>query len=168
MTNNTNDLPALPTFDYAAALSTSRAATAALARIHELITRSDESRAARDAITEPPYYSDEIDLANEMMRDLLITDDDYHPLSLDFDYYTDDELARSYRLPADFDIRALAAELAACLDAARASHYHIHDLSLMRLEYSLCPMHHCDYAACFDDDDPECANIRALFPSHDT
>lgn len=167
MTNNeSNDLP---TFDYAAALSTSRAATAALARIHELCDRPDESRAARDLITEPPYYSDEIDLANEMMRDLLITDDDYSPLSLDDDYYSADEFAASYRFTdPNFDPRALANELIACLDAARASHYHIHELSLMRLEYSLCPMHHCDYAACFDDDDPECATIRAFFPSHDT
>lgn len=41
-------------------------------------------------------------------------------------------------------------------------------LSILRLDYSLCPMHSCDYAICFDDDDPECAQIRACFPNHDT
>ena len=40
--------------------------------------------------------------------------------------------------------------------------------SLMRLDYSLCPLHHCDYAICFDDDNAECAVIRECFPSHDT
>ena len=30
------------------------------------------------------------------------------------------------------------------------------------------PVHHIDYAACFDDQDPECALIREYFPSHDT
>jgi hypothetical protein len=41
-------------------------------------------------------------------------------------------------------------------------------LSMLLLDFSLCPMHCCDYAICFDDDDAECAAIRALFPSHDT
>lgn len=36
------------------------------------------------------------------------------------------------------------------------------------LSYSLCPLHECDYAICFDDDDPECASIRELHPEHDT
>lgn len=38
----------------------------------------------------------------------------------------------------------------------------------MMLEYSLCPLHRCDYASCFDDDDPECAAIRIIHPDHDT
>jgi hypothetical protein len=42
------------------------------------------------------------------------------------------------------------------------------DLTTMRLAYSICPMHACDYAICFDDDEPECAAIRAMHPSHDT
>lgn len=40
--------------------------------------------------------------------------------------------------------------------------------SRLLLDYSLCPLHRCDYAICFDDDDPDCAQIRAIFPSHDT
>lgn len=42
------------------------------------------------------------------------------------------------------------------------------EISRLRLDDSLCPMHACDYAICFDDDDPECAPIRIIFPSHDT
>jgi hypothetical protein len=44
----------------------------------------------------------------------------------------------------------------------------IESLSRLRLDYSLCPMHAHDYAICFDDDDPDCATIRAYFPNHDT
>ena len=40
--------------------------------------------------------------------------------------------------------------------------------SLLRLEFSLCPLHRRDYAICFDDDEPECAALRLCFPSHDT
>lgn len=43
------------------------------------------------------------------------------------------------------------------------------ELSTLAMDLSLCPMHFCDWAACFDDDDDECAAIRAVFPhSHDT
>lgn len=41
-------------------------------------------------------------------------------------------------------------------------------ISTLRLNESLCPMHACDYAICFDDEDAECASIRAHWPSHDT
>lgn len=38
----------------------------------------------------------------------------------------------------------------------------------LAMDLSLCPMHYNDWAGCFDDD-PECAQIRAVFPdSHDT
>jgi hypothetical protein len=40
--------------------------------------------------------------------------------------------------------------------------------SMMRLANSLCPLHRCDYAICFDDDDPDCAAIRRCFPDHDS
>lgn len=42
------------------------------------------------------------------------------------------------------------------------------ELTAMRLDYSLCPLHACDYAICFDDDDAECAPIRTIHPTHDT
>jgi hypothetical protein len=41
-------------------------------------------------------------------------------------------------------------------------------LTEIALIASLCPMHFCDYAICFDDDDPECASIRLIHPNHDT
>jgi hypothetical protein len=36
------------------------------------------------------------------------------------------------------------------------------------LGLSLCPIHNVDYAACFDDDDPTCAQVRLIHPGHDT
>jgi hypothetical protein len=41
-------------------------------------------------------------------------------------------------------------------------------LMRMRLDYSLCPLHACDYAICFDDNDDECEIIRTMHPEHDT
>lgn len=41
------------------------------------------------------------------------------------------------------------------------------DLTDLALRFSLCPLHFCDYAICFDDDDDECAAIRTIHPSHD-
>ena len=63
---------------------------------------------------------------------------------------------------------ALRTALHALLDAARDSDYYRTALSLRALDHSLCPMHMIDYAICFDDNDPTCALIRAIFPSHDT
>jgi hypothetical protein len=54
--------------------------------------------------------------------------------------------------------------LTALLDAP----YNTELTTAMMLDNSLCPMHAIDYAICFDDDDPECAQIRAIHPSHDT
>lgn len=43
------------------------------------------------------------------------------------------------------------------------------ELTMIAIEYSLCPIHFCDWASCFDDDIEECAQVRAIFPhSHDT
>lgn len=46
--------------------------------------------------------------------------------------------------------------------------YSRQEITMLYLDDSLCPMHHCDYAICFDDDDEECALIREYFPDHDT
>lgn len=46
--------------------------------------------------------------------------------------------------------------------------YQTDAMTALLLDNSLCPMHAIDYAICFDDDDPECAAIRAIHPSHDT
>jgi hypothetical protein len=110
------------------------------------------------------------DIAQTIMRDLLSLDDD-DSLSLD---------DRDYSFFADDAPRflALIPTMTALFDAAFRTHYEYaplaHEtynrdaLSAMRLDFSLCPMHSCDYAICFDDDDSECAAIRACFPSHDT
>lgn len=41
-------------------------------------------------------------------------------------------------------------------------------ITTLALEASLCPIHFVDYAICFDDQDPECNQIRVVHPSHDT
>lgn len=46
--------------------------------------------------------------------------------------------------------------------------YNRHELSMIKLQLSICPMHRIDYAICFDDDDPECATLRYYFPDHDS
>lgn len=43
------------------------------------------------------------------------------------------------------------------------------ELTALCIELSLCPLHRIDWAICFDDQDPECDQIRAIYPnSHDT
>lgn len=42
------------------------------------------------------------------------------------------------------------------------------ELTEVLLRHSLCPVHRCDYAICFDDCDPECAQVRMIHPGHDT
>lgn len=69
----------------------------------------------------------------------------------------------------DIDLDSDAAELLRdLLTTMLDSPYARHDLSMMMLDFSLCPMHAIDYAICFDDDHPDCAAIRATFPRHDT
>lgn len=38
----------------------------------------------------------------------------------------------------------------------------------LALSHSICPVHYVDYAICFADEDPECAEVRAQHPEHDT
>lgn len=64
----------------------------------------------------------------------------------------------------DFIYDALRA-LLAMIDAAP---YQTDRMTALLLDNSLCPMHAIDYAICFDDDDPDCAAIRTIHPSHDT
>lgn len=90
------------------------------------------------------------------LRELLIAaDDGYDQL--------DDIISSSEADSAD--VRAL-------LDALMtlyADEYSRDTLSSLAMRHSLCPMHFIDWAICFDDDDPDCAQIRTVFPhSHDT
>jgi hypothetical protein len=96
------------------------------------------------------------DLRDADIRDLLCTDIDDHPDATEF-----------MQSP---DAPALAALIDAAFAAATAPYSESmrHRLSELLLSHSLCPMHHCDYAICFDDESDECATIRAYFPSHDT
>ena len=42
-------------------------------------------------------------------------------------------------------------------------------ISHLAMQFSLCPHHFRDWAICFDDNDPSCAQIRAIFPhEHDS
>jgi hypothetical protein len=69
----------------------------------------------------------------------------------------------------DIDLSSDCPELLRDLLTALMMHPHSTELTTaMLLDNSLCPMHAIDYAICFDDDDPECAAIRAIHPSHDT
>lgn len=55
------------------------------------------------------------------------------------------------------------------LNAIWAYPYYRDEISQFAMNLSLCPLHFCDWAACFDDEIDECAQIRAIFPySHDT
>jgi hypothetical protein len=118
-------------------------------------------RALTECPTTPtPFTACAIDALNcihtkcfAALRDLMI-DADATP-----DFADDDP----YRI-AD----ALHAALRDALLTLTASPYHRDDLTKLALDNSLCPMHFCDYAICFDDDDDECAAIRLIHPSHDT
>jgi hypothetical protein len=89
-------------------------------------------------------------------RDLLI--DPYSP------EYDDDD--STYDMPLT---RAAFAECAEYLRFALDPQNLLTELiTELALSLSLCPLHRCDYACCFDDDDAECAQIRMIHPNHDT
>lgn len=87
-------------------------------------------------------------------------DDDAHLLRIDA-LTTDDDDPLPYDDAANDDHIAL-------LDAIDSLRNDRDAISAYRLSLSICPIHNIDYAACFDDDDDECAAIRDAFPSHDT
>jgi hypothetical protein len=89
------------------------------------------------------------------LRDLLIDRDAMPTDPSDAPLATYDRIRAALR---DIDARI----------AYPAADSHRTRLSMLMLDESLCPMHAIDYAICFDDDDPDCATIRAFFPSHDT
>lgn len=68
------------------------------------------------------------------------------------------EISDGFGIPED-----VAADL---LEKARS--LDTDNLSMERLDWSLCPLHGRDYAICFDDEDPECEAIRECFPGHST
>lgn len=92
------------------------------------------------------------DRAAAALRDLLI-DRDAAPIDSP---HNDDAPATIYDA-----IRAL-------LSIIDADPYSTELMTSLLLDHSLCPMHAIDYAICFDDDEPACAAIRTIHPSHDT
>lgn len=95
-------------------------------------------------------------LASAALRDLLIDRDatpspmrDTDPFPLDAPDFIYDFIRAALRLADD-------------------APYITDRMTALLLDNSLCPMHAIDYAICFDDDDPDCAAIRAIHPSHDT
>jgi hypothetical protein len=73
--------------------------------------------------------------------------------------------------PLPFDIDApdfIYDFIRACLAIIDDAPYQTDRMTAMLLDNSLCPLHAIDYAICFDDDDPDCAAIRLIHPSHDT
>lgn len=98
--------------------------------------------------------------ASSALRELLI-DRDAQPRAEP----ADTAYPKMRMLDDDPDAYAFIRALLARIDAAP---YMTQRLSMLALDHSLCPMHFIDYAICFDDDDPDCASIRDLFPDHDT
>ena len=120
--------------------------------LESLIAHDDSCPDQTDAFRDDCIH----DLRDRDIRNLLCTDIDDHPTA---DEFCESDIAP--QLAAIID-RAFSDASAQYAESAR------HNLSNLLLSHSLCPMHHTDYAICFDDDDPECAQIRAFFPSHDT
>ena len=113
------------------------------------------------ASTDPYRPTDIYDRRSETLRELL-TDET-------FDDYASDRTPDDPILPRhEFEYMR---ELLAIIRAAAAEQYDETNrqfLSMLALDHSLCPMHMIDYAICFDDADPDCSQIRAYFPAHDT
>lgn len=96
--------------------------------------------------------------ASSTMRSLLLDAPDFDtPLDdlIDDDFDTTPEIAHALRTAL---ISLYADKTPTAIDF----------ISQNALALSLCPMHLCDYAICFDDDDADCSQIRQCFPLHDT
>lgn len=122
-------------------------------RLNELINHTD---ACGPRPTTPPYNDDDHDANLTHLRDIFVNLDDYVPSP---DEYT--PLAQAHEL------HELVQYFFSLSESETWGPYR-DELSTLALSMSLCPMHLCDYASCFDDDDDECSQIRAMFPSHDT
>lgn len=123
-----------------------------------LITRPYESR-------DPYRPTDIYDRRDETLRDMLCTDsDDAIPLYADYALMLDADAIPQH----EYDY--MRQMLQTIRDAANEPYDETNRqfLSMLALDHSLCPMHNTDYAICFDDNDPECSQIRAFFPCHDT
>lgn len=107
------------------------------------------------------------DIARQTLRDMMIATAIYDIATLD---YNDDDLDPS--CADDDDDYAIMISHADRLHndyQTLIADTHARDiLTHLALATSLCPLHLCDYAICFDDLTPECAMIRLIHPTHDT
>jgi hypothetical protein len=113
-----------------------------------------------DAHNRPMPIASNAPSPTDRLAAIASADDDSHMVIREL--LIDDDLAYALALTLDYPLvsTTLILELIRSLDRDA--------LSLLRLDYSLCPLHARDYAICFDDDDAECAAIRDCFPSHDS
>lgn len=106
-----------------------------------------------------PYY-----LSRSILRELLFENGDLN--ALDLSYYNDAYAPLASQIPR------LASMLADHLNAIFADEFSRNLQTTLYLEFSVCPVHICDYQNCFETDDEteaaECAQIREYFPSHDS
>jgi len=113
-----------------------------------------------------PYRPEDIyDLGQMMLRDLLCSNADRNENPIDLDYYM-----KEFKDHTSFlrYIPVIREHLHFAYISLLADHYSIDFISRLCLDNSVCPVHHDDYAACFDDDLDECRTIRQYFPNHDT
>ena len=129
---------------------------------------------ARDYITSMttrPYTQthhfrpdDIYDLGQEMLRDLLCSDGST-PDAISIDYYTE----QYKQQPAIQSlVPTIAEQLYKSYATLLADKFSMQFISELCLENSVCPVHHDDYASCFDDDLDDCRLIREYFPDHDS
>lgn len=71
---------------------------------------------------------------------------------------------------ADEAVEAAAfAKISELIKVIMAYRFSRDEITRITIAQSLCPLHFCDWAACFDDEDKECEQIRAIYPyGHDT
>lgn len=139
-------------------LSTPSAGLNAQHLIDSMTTRPDGPR-------HPYRPSDIYDFSQEALRDILCSMGETDPDDLT-SYHAEYDIL--FPDPKSNTIDTIIRELSNAVKTLHADEFSRHYLSDLALQYSLCPMHFCDYASCFDDDDAECALIRQYFPNHDT
>lgn len=128
--------------------------------LNDMMTELDALTTCNANCDPDPYaHPDSHFFASLALRDMLTFDDE--PI----DPYAD---ALADAPDDEFIDPATYARLAELLTAIRADPYSREYLTKLALDNSLCPLHFHDYAICFDDRIPECAQIRIIHPDHDT
>lgn len=123
-----------------------------------------DTQTSRQALNE----LNEMLLADSDTQDLPLYNATRHFLTLDLDelYFNRDLLIIE---PDDNITHEQAQRIIELLHTIASDEYCRDDLSHLAMSFSLCPMHFVDWAICFDDQDPECEQIRSVFPyGHDT